>query len=214
MPVRRSPFGPALVDASPARVLPLASALRQSLREGYSGPDLRADVLAGLVVGVVALPLSMALAIASGVPPQHGLYTAIVAGGADRAARRLAGPGLGADRGVRRHPGADVGALRPAAACCSPALMAGVLLVVMGLAGWAADRVRALSGHDRLHRRHRRRDRDAAAQGLPRPARSPATRSTTWTACGRSSSALPTRARLGRGHRPASRSRCCCCGRA
>jgi SulP family sulfate permease len=37
-------------------------------------------VLAGSVVGVVALPLSMALAIASGVPPHHGLYTAIVAG--------------------------------------------------------------------------------------------------------------------------------------
>jgi SulP family sulfate permease len=37
-------------------------------------------VLAGTVVGIVALPLSMALAIASGVPPQHGLYTAIVAG--------------------------------------------------------------------------------------------------------------------------------------
>jgi SulP family sulfate permease len=36
-------------------------------------------VLAGAVVGVVALPLSMALAIATGVPPQHGLYTAIVA---------------------------------------------------------------------------------------------------------------------------------------
>jgi SulP family sulfate permease len=37
-------------------------------------------VLAGLTVGVIALPLSMALAIASGVPPQHGLYTAIIAG--------------------------------------------------------------------------------------------------------------------------------------
>src|SRR5437899_1700342 len=36
--------------------------------------------MAGLVVGVVALPLSMALAIASGVAPQHGLYTAIIAG--------------------------------------------------------------------------------------------------------------------------------------
>jgi MFS superfamily sulfate permease-like transporter len=36
--------------------------------------------MAGIVVGVVALPLSMALAIAAGVPPQHGLYTAIVAG--------------------------------------------------------------------------------------------------------------------------------------
>jgi len=38
------------------------------------------DALAGLVVGVVALPLSMALAIASGISPEHGLYTAIVAG--------------------------------------------------------------------------------------------------------------------------------------
>ncbi|MGK4007772.1 C4-dicarboxylic acid transporter DauA [Sorangium sp. So ce1036] len=56
------------------------NALRGALREGYSRGDLRADVLAGLVVGVVALPLSMALAVASGVAPQHGLYTAIVAG--------------------------------------------------------------------------------------------------------------------------------------
>ncbi|HZS39476.1 MAG TPA: C4-dicarboxylic acid transporter DauA [Polyangia bacterium] len=54
--------------------------LRARLKEGYSGGDLRADVMAGLVVGVVALPLSMALAIASGVAPQYGLYTAIVAG--------------------------------------------------------------------------------------------------------------------------------------
>ena len=57
------------------------TALRTALAEGYSARDLRADVLAGMVVGVVALPLSMALAIASGVPPQYGLYTAIVAGG-------------------------------------------------------------------------------------------------------------------------------------
>ena len=38
------------------------------------------DIIAGLTVGIIAIPLSMALAIASGVPPQHGLYTAIVAG--------------------------------------------------------------------------------------------------------------------------------------
>ncbi len=58
----------------------LAYGLRQTLKQGYGAADFRADVMAGLVVGVVALPLSMALAIASGVPPQHGLYTAIVAG--------------------------------------------------------------------------------------------------------------------------------------
>jgi SulP family sulfate permease len=58
----------------------LAIGLRQKLKEGYNGGDFRADLMAGLVVGVVALPLSMALAIASGVAPQYGLYTAIVAG--------------------------------------------------------------------------------------------------------------------------------------
>src|SRR5881275_2106920 len=63
----------------PLRRLP-GSALRAVFAEGYSAGDLRRDVLAGLVVGVVALPLSMALAIAVGVPPQHGLYTAIIAG--------------------------------------------------------------------------------------------------------------------------------------
>jgi SulP family sulfate permease len=57
-----------------------AAALRSVLREGYTRSDLRADVLAGIVVGIVALPLAMALAIAVGVPPQHGLYTAIVGG--------------------------------------------------------------------------------------------------------------------------------------
>ncbi|MDH4121569.1 MAG: C4-dicarboxylic acid transporter DauA [Deltaproteobacteria bacterium] len=60
--------------------IPLASALRESLREGYSPARFRADILAGLVVGMVALPLSMALAIASGASPQSGLYTAILAG--------------------------------------------------------------------------------------------------------------------------------------
>src|SRR5436305_10744975 len=58
----------------------LGTALRASLRHGYSTKDLRSDLLAGVVVGIVALPLSMALAVASGVAPQHGLYTAIVAG--------------------------------------------------------------------------------------------------------------------------------------
>jgi SulP family sulfate permease len=61
--------------------LPVAIALRAALGRGYSLATLRADLLAGIVVGVVAVPLSLALAIASGVPPQHGLYTAIVAGG-------------------------------------------------------------------------------------------------------------------------------------
>ncbi|MEF3046882.1 SulP family inorganic anion transporter [Pseudotabrizicola sp. L79] len=50
------------------------------LREGYGWDDLRADVLAGLTVAIVALPLSMAIAIASGVGPERGLYTTIIGG--------------------------------------------------------------------------------------------------------------------------------------
>jgi SulP family sulfate permease len=50
------------------------------LREGYGLEGLRADALAGLTVAIVALPLSMAIAIASGVGPERGLYTAIVGG--------------------------------------------------------------------------------------------------------------------------------------
>jgi sulfate permease, SulP family len=67
-------------QSEPVQLPRLCAALRNSFARGYSASDLRADVLAGAVVGVVALPLSMALAIATGVPPQHGLYTAIVAG--------------------------------------------------------------------------------------------------------------------------------------
>ncbi len=50
------------------------------IREGYRLSDLRKDALAGLTVAIVALPLSMAIAVASGVSPDRGLYTAIVGG--------------------------------------------------------------------------------------------------------------------------------------
>ena len=50
------------------------------LREGYGLSDFRADVISGLTVAIVALPLSMAIAIASGVTPDRGLYTAVIGG--------------------------------------------------------------------------------------------------------------------------------------
>ncbi len=58
----------------------LRPALFSSLAKGYSFGALRADLVAGLTVSIVALPLSMAIAIASGVGPERGLYTAIVGG--------------------------------------------------------------------------------------------------------------------------------------
>src|ERR1700674_270112 len=47
---------------------------------GYTITRFTQDLVAGATVGLVALPLAMAFAIASGVPPQAGLYTAVVAG--------------------------------------------------------------------------------------------------------------------------------------
>jgi len=49
-------------------------------RQGYSRSDFIADAVAGLAVAIVALPLAMAIAIASNLPPERGLFTAIVAG--------------------------------------------------------------------------------------------------------------------------------------
>ncbi|WP_437806924.1 C4-dicarboxylic acid transporter DauA [Sorangium sp. So ce1078] len=119
--------------ASSRSRIPLASALRRSLDKGYGLGDLQADLLAGTVVGVVALPLSMALAIAVGAPPQHGLYTAIVAG----ALVALLG---GCKFQVTGPTAAFVVILAPIVAkhglsgLMTAGLMAGVLLVIMGLA--------------------------------------------------------------------------------
>lgn len=110
-----------------------AAALRAVFREGYTLAKLRADVLAGLVVGIVALPLSMALAIATGMAPQHGLYTAIVAG----AATAIVG---GSRVQVSGPTAAFVVILLPVVNQYGPgglmlaSLMAGVLLCAMGLA--------------------------------------------------------------------------------
>lgn len=62
------------------RMPPFATALRQTLREGYGLGALKTDAMSGASVGLIAVPLSIALAIATGVAPQYGLYTAIIAG--------------------------------------------------------------------------------------------------------------------------------------
>lgn len=105
--------------------------LLDCLRSGYGRSDFLTDCAAGVTVGVVALPLAMAFAIASGVSPQAGIYTSIVAGflisalGGSRV--QIGGPtgayivivyGIVARYGVANL------------AIC--AMMAGVLLLVLG----------------------------------------------------------------------------------
>jgi SulP family sulfate permease len=122
------------MSAEPESSFKFASALRKTFRDGYGRGDLRADLLAGLVVGIVALPLSMALAIAVGVPPQNGLYTAIVAG----AIIALCG---GSRVQVSGPTAAFVVILAPITekfglgGLLIATVMAGVFLVVMGLSG-------------------------------------------------------------------------------
>lgn len=60
-------------------VHPFKPYLLKSLK-GYTGEQFSADLIAGITVGVVALPLAMAFAIASGVKPEAGIFTAIIAG--------------------------------------------------------------------------------------------------------------------------------------
>ena len=48
--------------------------------KGYKRQQLIKDIISGIIVAIIALPLSIALAIASGVGPEQGLYTAIIAG--------------------------------------------------------------------------------------------------------------------------------------
>jgi len=113
-------------------LVPIATALRDTLRTGYGLDSLRRDVVAGLVVGIVALPLSMALAIATGVGPHQGLVTAIVAG----AVVALAG---GSRVQVSGPTAAFVVILAPVVAEHGPGglmlatMLAAVLLLLMGI---------------------------------------------------------------------------------
>jgi sulfate permease, SulP family len=107
--------------------------LLQTLR-GYKSKDFVADLIAGLTVGLVALPLAMAFAIASGVPPQAGIYTAVAAGFV-----------ISAFGGSRVQIGGPTGAFVVIVAgiiakfgisgLLMVTAMAGAILVVMGLTG-------------------------------------------------------------------------------
>ncbi len=102
-----------------------------SVMKTYTKEQLIKDIISGIIVAIIALPLSIALALASGVSPERGIYTAIVAGfvisflGGSRV--QIAGPtaafativaGIVADKGMEGLAVATI--------------MAGILLVIMG----------------------------------------------------------------------------------
>ncbi len=103
-----------------------------TLLKGYDRATFVADGLAGLTVGIVALPLAMAFAIASGLPPERGLFTAIIAGflisllGGSRV--QIGGP-TGAFVVIVSGIVAQYGY----AGLCWVTLMAGVLLILFGI---------------------------------------------------------------------------------
>src|SRR5881628_1792967 len=99
----------------------------------YTGQDFAADLFAGLTVGIVALPLAMAFAIASGVKPEAGIFTAVIAGfliSALGGTRVCIGGPTGAFIVILYGIGSKYG-LNNLAICT---VMAGVFLLVMGLA--------------------------------------------------------------------------------
>lgn len=102
-------------------------------KERYTSQRLLKDIIAGITVGIIAIPLAMALAIASGVAPQYGLYTSAVAG----IAIALCG---GSRFSVSGPTAAFVVILYPVsqqfglAGLLMATLMSGVLLIIMGLA--------------------------------------------------------------------------------
>ena len=107
------------------------------LREGLSPRDLGRDIMAGVIVGIVALPLAIAFAIASGVKPEQGLYTAIVAG---FVIALLSGSRvqIGGPTGAFVVLVFDIVSRYGVNGLTLATLMAGALLVVMGLARMGA----------------------------------------------------------------------------
>src|SRR5436853_6167151 len=79
--VRLAVFWPCFFESFNRMNLPLwfRPRLIDSLK-GYSGEKFLPDLVAGITVGIVALPLAMAFAIASGVKPEAGIFTAVIAG--------------------------------------------------------------------------------------------------------------------------------------
>jgi len=103
------------------------------LREGYDARSFRADATAGLTVAIVALPLSMAIAVASGVSPERGLYAAVV-GGAVVSALGGSRVQIGGPAGAFIVLVASTAASLGVEGLLTAVLLSGVLLCLVGLA--------------------------------------------------------------------------------
>jgi len=67
-------------NVTSSHVLPFRALIDACWKEKYTSSRFVRDLIAGITVGIIAIPLAMALAIGSGVAPQYGLYTSAVAG--------------------------------------------------------------------------------------------------------------------------------------
>ena len=130
--------------------------------------DFRADLISGLTVAIVALPLSMAIAIASGVTPERGLYTAVVGGFIVSPARRQPVPDRRTRRRLHRAGGADGRA--PRRRWRHPCHHDGRRVPDRRRAAAARHlhQIHSLSGDRGVYRRHRRHHLREPAQGSPR----------------------------------------------
>ncbi|MER1750256.1 C4-dicarboxylic acid transporter DauA [Proteus mirabilis] len=115
------------------RVRPFSAFIDACVKEPYSFARLLKDIIAGITVGIIAIPLAMALAIGNGVPPQYGLYTAAIAGIiiAVTGGSRYSVSGPTAAFVVILYPVSQQFGL---SGLLIATLMSGIILVVMGLA--------------------------------------------------------------------------------
>ena len=133
--------------------------------KSYNRTQFVKDVTAGIIVAIIALPLSIALALASGVGPEAGIFTAIVAGFVISAlggsSVQIAGPTAAFATivaGIVAKDGLD--------GLVISTILAGIFLILMGLCH--SDQIHSVYDHNRLHIRNRRYNRHRTVKGFLR----------------------------------------------
>ena len=145
------------------KIRPFSALIDACWWEPYSLTRLLKDAIAGVTVGIIAIPLAMALAIASGVPPQYGLYTAAIAGiviAVSGGSRQRLRP----HRRLRGDPVSGFAAVRIGRPAGRHADLRGVSAADGAGALWPADRVHSAAGDARLYLRYRHHHRHHADQ--------------------------------------------------